>query len=130
MKIAFSEILAVAGGGALGSVWRYLVGAAAVAAFGPVFPWGTLAVNLIGSAVIGALGGALEAGLQMPAVWRLFLITGMLGGFTTFSAFSLDTGLLWGRAPWQAVLYLALTICGGLGMFALCFIAARRLMGQ
>ncbi len=126
----FAELIAVAAGGALGSVLRYLVGIGAAALFGATFPWGTVAVNIAGSVVIGVLGGALDAGMHLPVVWRLFLITGILGGFTTFSAFSLDTGLLWGRAPVLAMLYLALTVCGGLAAFALCFTAARRMMGH
>jgi CrcB protein len=71
----------VALGGALGSVLRYLM----VGTIGA--PWGTVAVNVIGSFAIGLLFVLLDA----RAGWQLFLMTGVLGGFTTFSAFSLDT---------------------------------------
>ena len=71
----------IALGGALGSVLRYLM----VAAVGA--PWGTAAVNVLGSFAIGALFVLLDS----RAGWQLFLMTGVLGGFTTFSAFSLDS---------------------------------------
>lgn len=71
----------IALGGAVGSVLRYLM----VSAIGA--PWGVAAVNVLGSFVIGALFILLDA----RAGWQLFLMTGALGGFTTFSAFSLDT---------------------------------------
>lgn len=74
-------VFLVALGGAIGSVLRYLM----VAAVGS--PFGTLAVNALGSFAIGIL----FAGLGAREGWQLFLMTGMLGGFTTFSAFSLDT---------------------------------------
>jgi len=76
-------MLAVALGGAIGAVARYLVGLAVV------FPFGTLAVNVAGSLLIGLVWAVCNAkGLQ---AWLPFLMTGVLGGFTTFSAFSLDT---------------------------------------
>ena len=86
---------------------------------GADFPWGTLAVNLLGSAAIGVIGGTIAAGAAVAPELRLFLVTGILGGFTTFSAFSLDTGALFGRSPWLAALYLAASILGGLTAFAL-----------
>ena len=108
IPIAAGELLLVAGGGALGSVLRYLVGVCCAQWFGLGFPWGTLAVNVLGSAVIGALGGAMAAGAHVPPEARLFLVTGILGGFTTFSAFSLDATLLWERGePALAAAYIA-----------------------
>jgi CrcB protein len=86
----------IALGGALGSVLRFLM----VSAIGA--PWGTIAVNVVGSLAIGALFVLLDA----RAGWQLFLMTGCLGGFTTFSAFSLDTlKLIEGGQPAQAALY-------------------------
>lgn len=89
-------VLLVALGGALGSVARYGVNLATTRAFGPFFPWGTLTVNVVGGFVMGLIaawfafrGGSNEA--------RVFLMTGVLGGFTTFSAFSLDAVTLWQR---------------------------------
>jgi CrcB protein len=115
-----SAILLVAAGGALGSVLRYLVSLAALGWLGAGFPWGTLAVNLLGSAAIGLLAGL---GIGGPA--RLFLVTGLLGGFTTFSAFSLETALLWERAPGLAAAYVAASVGLGLAAFALAYAAAR-----
>ena len=84
----------VAAGGAAGSVLRYAAGIWCAAWFGTWMPWGTLAVNLIGSGLIGLLGGAMLGGLPFPQEARLLVITGLLGGFTTFSAFSLEAALM------------------------------------
>ncbi len=113
--------LLVALGGATGSVLRYAVGVYAATAFGTAFPWGTLAVNVVGSAAIGLLGG-----LGVAGDLRLLLITGVLGGFTTFSAFSLETGLLFQRAWWLAALYVFSSLALGLLAFALCFWLGKR----
>ncbi len=97
----------IALGGAIGSVLRYLM----VAAIGA--PWGTAAVNVLGSFAIGAIFILLDA----RAGWQLLLMTGLLGGFTTFSAFSLDTlKLIEAGQPLQAALYV-------LGSVALSLIA-------
>ena len=86
----------IALGGAVGSVLRYLM-VAAIAA-----PWGTAAVNVLGSFAIGILFILLDARVG----WQLFLMTGVLGGFTTFSAFSLDTvKLLQSGQTLQAAVY-------------------------
>jgi CrcB protein len=86
-----SRILLVMAGGALGSVLRYLVALWMVQRFGATFPWGTLTVNAIGSLMIGFIATlADEAGSIGPSP-RLLLVVGLLGGFTTFSAFSLET---------------------------------------
>jgi CrcB protein len=119
-----ASLLLVAAGGALGSVLRHLVSIAGLTLLGAAFPWGTLAVNLIGSAGIGIAGG-----LGVQGGWRLLLVTGLLGGFTTFSAFSLETGLLWQRAPWLAALYVVASIGLGLGAFALAYALARQAAG-
>ncbi|MGI9128784.1 MAG: fluoride efflux transporter CrcB [Roseomonas sp.] len=123
MNAAFSplSLLLVALGGATGSVLRYAISHAGVMLFGAGFPWGTLAVNIIGSALIGVLGA-----LGIAGEARLLLVTGLLGGFTTFSAFSLETGLLWERAPWVAVLYVVVSVLGGLAAFAVCYLGVRR----
>ena len=89
-----SHALAVFIGGGLGSVLRWMVGKWTLALFGYGYPVGTLAVNIAGSLAIGLAIGALE-GVGQPA--KLFFVTGLLGGFTTFSAFSLDTLTLWQR---------------------------------
>lgn len=89
--------LIVFAGAGLGGAARHGVNLAAARLFGLGFPAGTLAVNVVGCFVMGALAEyfALKSGLSQPA--RLFLTTGVLGGFTTFSAFSLDAALLWER---------------------------------
>jgi CrcB protein len=85
--------LAVAVGGALGSVARFWLAGVMAAVTGPQFPWGTLLINVLGSFVIGLVGGmtVAPARVAMHPEVRLFLMTGVCGGFTTFSAFSLQT---------------------------------------
>jgi fluoride exporter len=97
--------LLVALGGALGSVMRWLV-SGWVQRLSPTstFPWGTLTVNAVGSFAIGALLTlSLERALVSPQS-RLFLVTGVLGGFTTFSAFSWESLALVRDAQWPAAL--------------------------
>jgi CrcB protein len=91
----FGTLLQVALGGALGSMARYLTNVSAMRLIGPGFPWGTMVVNVVGSFLMGVLVVWLaEKGLTRLAP---FLMTGVLGGFTTFSAFSLDAISLWER---------------------------------
>src|SRR5262245_39389560 len=87
-------ILSIAAGGALGSTLRYLLSAQITRLVGPGFPWGILIVNLLGCFTMGVIAelGALR--WNMTPEMRSFLTTGILGGFTTFSAFALDTALL------------------------------------
>ena len=94
-----NAMLLVFAGAGLGGVLRHLVNSACAQAFGTAFPWGTLTVNVAGSFLMGALTGwlAFRAGEGWTQGARLFLATGVLGGFTTFSAFSLDAILLWER---------------------------------
>ncbi|MDP9422716.1 MAG: fluoride efflux transporter CrcB [Pseudomonadota bacterium] len=94
-------------GGGLGSIARHGINRAGLTLLGPGFPWWTLGVNVLGSFLIGLLAGLFGAmGTEHNA--RLFLVTGFLGGFTTFSAFSLDALTLWERgALLQAGLYVA-----------------------
>ncbi len=102
-------LLTVAVGGAIGSSLRYLVNVSAMRLFGPAFPWATLTVNVIGSFLMGAL----VVWFANRDLMRLapFLMTGVLGGFTTFSAFSLDTVTLWQRGEaTTAMIYVAASI--------------------
>ncbi len=111
-------LLQVALGGAVGATGRYLTGVAAARAFGHGFPWGTLIVNGAGSVLIGALMVAL--GQMSGQRFAPFLITGVLGGFTTFSAFSLDALTLWERGQaGAATAYVAGTLVLTLGGIAL-----------
>ncbi len=107
-------------GAGIGGALRHGVNLAALRLVGAGFPWGTLAINIAGSFVMGLVAEyfALKSGL--PQQWRLFLTTGILGGFTTFSAFSLEVALLYERGELLAAgLYVlgsvALAI---LGLFA------------
>lgn len=92
-----NQIILVAAGGAVGSVCRYLVGVGLLRLAGPAFPWGTLAVNLVGCFAIGLLAELIVARFGASPEMRLLLITGFLGGFTTFSAFALDAVSLFER---------------------------------
>lgn len=99
-----TRVLAVALGGALGSVARYVMVAQMTRWFGAAFPWGTLAVNIVGGLAIGLLAEAMALKWSVTQEVRLFLITGVLGGFTTFSAFSLEVVALIERGEAAAAL--------------------------
>ncbi len=92
-----TNILLAALGGAIGSVLRYLVGVFTVRWFGPSFPWGTLAVNVVGSFIIGLTVEMIARRFNASMELRVFIVTGIIGGFTTWSSFSLDTMVLFER---------------------------------
>ncbi|MGX5668190.1 fluoride efflux transporter CrcB [Rhizobium daejeonense] len=105
------QIVLVATGGAVGSVLRYVVGLGAMKLLGSSFPWGTLTVNVVGCFGIGVLAELIMARFGGSADLRLLLITGFLGGFTTFSAFALDAVSLFERgAAFSSFVYLASSI--------------------
>ena len=109
-------ILAVAAGGALGAVGRYVVAAQALRLMGPNFPWGTLTVNVVGSLVMGILVELMALRINLSPEMRAFLVVGVLGGFTTFSAFSLDVSLLLERNMLgQAFLYAVASVILSVG---------------
>ncbi|MBB3934797.1 fluoride efflux transporter CrcB [Aureimonas phyllosphaerae] len=109
------NVALVALGGALGSVARYGVSVAAGRWLGVAFPYGTLFVNVTGSFVMGVLVAWLSRHLEMPPELRVFLAVGVLGGYTTFSSFSLDAVSLWeGGSQAAALLYVGLSMVGGL----------------
>ena len=95
-------------GGGIGSMLRHVVNQTGAALFGPTFPWGTLLVNIVGSLAMGLLAGWSASRSEGGQLIRLFLATGILGGFTTFSAFSLDVALLWQRGQTGAAVVYAL----------------------
>lgn len=106
-------IILVFVGAGLGGILRHLTNLACLRWFGAGFPWGTLAVNVAGSLAMGLLAAWLAS--RAGAVWsqdaRLLMMTGVLGGFTTFSAFSLDAWLLWERgAMLQAGAYVLASV--------------------
>tara|TARA_R100000005_G_scaffold82128_1_gene49669 strand:- start:427 stop:807 length:381 start_codon:yes stop_codon:yes gene_type:complete len=86
--------LSVAVGGALGACARYGVGHIVMRYFGPGYPYGTLFVNIVGSFLMGVLIELIALRWSVSPELRVFLVTGLLGGFTTFSAFSLDVALM------------------------------------
>lgn len=85
------QVLAIAGGGAIGALLRFWVSGWVYAAAGRSFPYGTLAVNVLGSLAIGFLYVWLLERVAGGVAWRAFLLIGLLGAFTTFSTFSLET---------------------------------------
>lgn len=109
-------VLAVAAGGALGSVARYFAGIASGKLFGLDFPWGTLFINIAGSFLIGALVEAFALRWDVSQAMRAFLIIGVCGGFTTFSTFSLESYLLMQRGEmWPAAAYMAGSVVLSIG---------------
>ncbi|MDR6955852.1 CrcB protein [Ancylobacter sp. 3268] len=106
-------------GAGLGGMLRHGVNLTAPRLVGVGFPGGTMAINVLGSFLIGVLAGwlAFRAGEAWSLPARLFAITGVLGGFTTFSAFSLDVAVLIERGePWSALAYVAGSV--GLSLIA------------
>ncbi len=117
----------VALGGAIGAAGRFLAGTAVTRLAGPGFPWGTLVVNVAGCFAMGVLVVALaQAGAMRHAP---LLMTGVLGGFTTFSAFSLDAVALYQRGEaGLALVYVSGSMVGSLAALALGLVAARSLL--
>ena len=108
-------VLAVAAGGAAGSVLRVLGAGGVARNWPPHFYLGTFAVNVMGCLLIGVLSGLFLTRTDMPLELRSGLITGVLGGFTTFSSFSLEImKLIEGGRAAEALGYLAFSIIGGL----------------
>jgi CrcB protein len=108
-----TRLILVALGGAIGASARYGLGLAALKAVpGAAWPWATFVANVAGGLLMGALAGwlALKGGAQQEAI-RLFAAVGVLGGFTTFSAFSLETVLMIERRQWAvAATYVGLSV--------------------
>jgi CrcB protein len=111
MNSAFGYVLVFVGGG-VGAAARHAVNRAALMLVGPDYPVGTLIVNITGSIAMGVLAGWFAfRGEATTAAERLFLTTGVLGGFTTFSAFALDAAVMWERhAVGAAALYIGLSV--------------------
>ena len=112
-----TRVILVALGGAIGSVARYGVGALAAQLLGSTFPWGTLLVNLSGSFLIAVVMHVALAGTAISLELRIFLSTGIMGGYTTYSSFNYETfALINQRAYGLAGLNVAATVVG-------CFLA-------
>lgn len=111
-----ARLLLVALGGGVGSAARYLTSLAAARAFGATFPLGTLAVNLTGCLLIGVAFGLSERALVGPSS-RLLLMSGFLGGFTTFSTYALESVALYqDGAGGLSFINLALSTVGGVAL--------------
>ena len=124
-----TRLLLVAAGGALGSALRYAVALGALAWLGPSFPWGTLAVNLVGSFLIGLVQQLATEALVLSEDSRLFLTTGLMGGLTTYSAFSYETVRLFETgAAAQAWLNIAVTTAACLALCSLGLTTGRLLL--
>ena len=117
-------------GGALGTGARYLLSGWVLKMLGPSFPFGTLAVNVIGSFLVAALMVVGTETTLMPPTLRLVLTAGVLGGFTTYSAFSYETLKSFQDGAWQvAALNVFVTVVGCFAACLLGWVCARRLIG-
>ncbi len=127
-----TRFLLVGLGGALGSMARYGVGIAATRWMpGAAMPWGTLAVNVVGGLLMGLLTGwlAMRGGLEQDGV-RVFAAVGVLGGFTTFSAFSLETALMLERKQFGlAAAYVGVSVVVAIAALFAGLMIARRAFG-
>ena len=105
------QLIAIAGGGALGAVLRFGMSTAVYRALGRDFPYGTLAVNVLGSLLMGFIFVVLVERLAMSAEWRAALLIGLLGSFTTFSTFSFETLALFENGePIKALVNIMLSV--------------------
>ena len=113
-------LVLVAAGGAIGSVARYLFSTAVLRATGSLFPAGTFAVNVAGCFVFGLIAGAAEQRIQFAPELRVFLLVGILGGFTTFSSYAFESFALIrdGQFAWATVNLVGQVVAGLLGMWA------------
>ncbi|MBC8316791.1 MAG: fluoride efflux transporter CrcB [Desulfobulbaceae bacterium] len=120
------KIVAIMTGGGLGAVFRYLLFVWVQRFASPSFPYGTLAVNLIGCFAIGLLWAWFE-GTRLIDEWRLFMFTGFLGGFTTFSTFARETMQLMRAGEYKtAFTYILISNLVGIALVFLGYAMAKR----
>jgi CrcB protein len=114
------NLLVIAIGGALGAVARYLLSMLVLRASGTLFPLGTFVVNVIGCLVFGAIAGVTAQRVQISPATRLFLLTGILGGFTTFSSYAFESFVLVrdGQMLWATINITGQVVAGLVGMWA------------
>ena len=113
-------------GAGIGGALRHGVNLAAARLFGLGFPFGTLSINVAGSFAMGLVAEYFVLRSGLPQAWRLFLTTGILGGFTTFSAFSLETAMLYQRGETAAALaYVLASVILSVGALALALVLIR-----
>ena len=118
-------------GSGLGGAARHGVGLLALKWLGPNLPVGTLLINITGSFLIGIVAEYWAVKSGLPQLTRLFLITGVIGGFTTFSTFSLEAALLWERGqPLFAAIYVAASVVLSIGALFAALWLIRGLDGQ
>ena len=114
-------------GSGIGGMLRHGVGLLALRFTGANFPWGALVINVVGSALMGLMIGLFAARSINDPELRLFVTTGLIGGFTTWSTFSLDIVTLWERGEiGSAIAYAAASIVLSLTVLAIALLAARR----
>jgi CrcB protein len=113
------NLLLIAIGGALGSVARYLLSTAVLRIAGTLFPLGTFVVNIIGCAAFGIIAGAAEQRVPIAPELRLFLLVGVIGGFTTFSSYAFESVALIrdGQFGWAASNVAGQVLGGFLGIW-------------
>jgi CrcB protein len=113
-------IILVAVGGAIGSVSRYVLSTLVIRASGTLFPAGTFVVNLLGCVTFGVIAGAAEQRLPLTPDLRVFLLVGVLGGFTTFSSYASDSVALMQQGQFLSALVniVGQVVFGLLGMWA------------
>jgi fluoride exporter len=114
-----SYVLVFVGGG-LGASLRHFINLVCARYIGVGFPWGTFIINITGSTIMGLIAGYLAFRGEASQPWRLFLMTGILGGYTTFSAFSLDAATLYERGALElaAAYVLGSVVLSIAGLFA------------
>ncbi len=124
------NIIAIMIGGGIGSACRHGLFVLVQGRAGHDFPVGTLTINLIGSLLVGLLWGLLES-VHLSSETRLFIFTGLLGGFTTFSAFSRETAQMFKVGQWKAACcYVGLSNILGVALVFAGLFAARQLLGS
>ena len=106
-------IFSIALGGAIGSLGRYFLSSQITHVVGPGFPWGILIVNILGCFTMGVIAELAALTWNMSPEMRSFLTTGFLGGFTTFSAFALDTAVLTERGDLMGTMFYVVGSVGG-----------------
>lgn len=105
------QLLAIAGGGALGAIFRYGMSNGVYRLLGRDFPYGTMVVNVLGSLLMGLFFVILVERMAVSAEWRLALLVGLLGSFTTFSTFSIETLALFDAGlPLRAIVNIVLSV--------------------
>lgn len=122
-------LMVVAAGGAVGAALRYLTMVGVGSLMGAGFPFGTLAVNVVGSLALGALVEIMALVWSVGLELRAFLVVGVLGGFTTFSGFSMDVVYLAERGQFVAVaLYMAASVVVSVAAFLVGLMALRAIL--